>query len=539
MTTVYILSFFGGIMLILYGMRLVGEGLQRAAGARLRSFLISATNNRLKGVGVGALVTALLQSSSATTVMLVGFAGSGLLGLGETVGVILGADIGTTLTVQIIAFKVYDYAIAFIGIGILMRFLARRGPGREIGQAILGFGFVFFALKILIGTFEPVALNPLWTSTMISVSRDPFAGIIVSALLTALFHSSAATLGLAITAAHSGLLTLDSAMPIVLGANIGTCVSAIVSSVGASTNARRVALAHVLFKVIGVIAVLPFLGLFTSLVGMSTEDVARQVANAHTFFNIGIAVFFLPFITPFTRLVTRLMPERDSSARFGPRYLDPIMLTSPTLALVQATRESLRAADIVQEMLAKSLAVFETNDMALLEKIELQDDDVDLLDREVKLFLTKLSRESLAEGQASRELEIMFFSDNIENIGDVIDKNLMELGRKKINGGLSFSREGQAEIRMLHAKLMENFEMGVAAFAGSDAELARRLVVHKSKFSELERQLRNAHISRLQRGLRESIDTSSIHLDVLTNLKRINSYITNVAYPILEKEKGA
>lgn len=539
MTTIYILSFFGGIMLILYGMRLVGEGLQRAAGARLRSFLISATNNRLKGVGVGALVTALLQSSSATTVMLVGFAGSGLLGLGETVGVILGADIGTTLTVQIIAFKVYDYAIAFIGIGILMRFLARRGPGREIGQAILGFGFVFFALKILIGTFEPVALNPLWTSTMISVSRDPFAGIIVSALLTALFHSSAATLGLAITAAHSGLLTLDSAMPIVLGANVGTCVSAIVSSVGASTNARRVALAHVLFKVIGVIAVLPFLGLFTSLVGMSTEDVARQVANAHTFFNIGIAVFFLPFITPFTRLVTRLMPERDSSARFGPRYLDPIMLTSPTLALVQATRESLRAADIVQEMLAKSLAVFETNDMALLEKIELQDDDVDLLDREVKLFLTKLSRESLAEGQASRELEIMFFSDNIENIGDVIDKNLMELGRKKINGGLSFSREGQAEIRMLHAKLMENFEMGVAAFAGSDAELARRLVVHKSNFSELERQLRNAHISRLQRGLRESIDTSSIHLDVLTNLKRINSYITNVAYPILEKEKRA
>ncbi|MDP2689820.1 MAG: Na/Pi cotransporter family protein [Deltaproteobacteria bacterium] len=537
MTSLYILSFFGGVMLILYGMKLAGEGLQRAAGARLRSFLISATNNRFKGVGVGALVTALLQSSSATTVMLVGFAGSGILGLGETMGVILGADIGTTLTVQIIAFRVYDYSIALIGVGVLLIFIAKRGPGREVGQAILGFGFVFFALKILTDTFEPIAHDPLLTSTMLSLSRDPFAGIIISALLTALFHSSAATLGLAITAAHSGLLTLDSAMPIVLGANIGTCVSAIVSSLGASVDARRVALAHVLFKVAGVVAVIPFLGFFTHMVGLSTGDVARQIANAHTFFNIAIAVCFLPFTGPFTRLVKRVMPQGEPTGKFGPKYLDPIVLSSPTLALVQATRESLRGADIVQEMLAKSITVFEANDLRLLEKTEMMDDDVDLLDREVKLFLTKLSRESLSGGQAGRELEIMLFSDNMENIGDVIDKNLMDLARKKIKGGLSFSKEGMSEIKTLHQKVMENFEMGVAAFAGSDAELARRLVAHKTKLAELERELRSAHISRLHRGLRESIDTSSIHLDVLTNLKRINSYITNVAYPILEREK--
>jgi len=537
MTTLYILSFFGGIMLILYGMRLVGEGLQRAAGARLRNFLIGATNNRFKGVGVGALVTALLQSSSATTVMLVGFAGAGLLGLGETFGVILGADIGTTLTVQIIALRVYDYAIALIGIGVLMRFLARRGPGREIGQAVLGFGFVFFALKILIETFEPIASDPLWTSFILSLGKDPIAGIIISALLTALFHSSAATLGLAITAAHSGLLTLDAAMPIVLGANIGTCASAIFSSIGASVDARRVALAHVLFKVTGVILVIPLLGLFTHLVGLSTADVARQIANAHTFFNIAIAVCFLPFTGPLTSLVKLLMPEREEAGRFGTIYLDPIVLTSPTLALVQASRESLRTADIVQEMLTKSLAVILTDDRALLEKVELMDDDVDLLDREVKLFLTKLSRESLSEGQAGREMEIMLFSDNMESIGDVIDKNLMELARKKINGSLSFSRDGMEEIRTLHAKVMENFKMCVAAFAGSDAETARRLVAHKTKLAELERELRAAHISRLQKGLRESIATSAIHLDILTNLKRINSHITNIAYPILEREK--
>lgn len=537
MSTLSILSLFGGVMLILYGMRLAGEGLQRAAGARLRSFLITATSNRFKSLGAGAAITALLQSSSATTVMLVGFVGSGLLGLGETMGVILGADIGTTLTVQIIAFRVYDYAIALIGVGILMKYVGRRSPAKDLGQAILGFGFVFFALNILTETFEPIARNPLWTEILLSLSRDPFAGIIVTALLTALLHSSAATLGLAITFAHAGLLTLDSAMPIVLGANIGTSVSAIVSSFGANIDARRVATAHVLFKVTGVVIVIPFLGVFTHLVGLSTPDLARQIANAHTFFNIAIALLFLPFTGPFTNFVKILLPEREEKKRFGPKYLDPMVLASPTLALVQASRETLRASDIVGEMLKKSIEVFERNDLDLLESIEERDDDVDLLDREVKLYLTKLSKESLSEEQARRELEIMLFSDNIENIGDVIDKNIMDLARKKIKGGLSFSKDGMDEIRLLHQKVMENFETGVAAFAGSDGELARKLLSHKAKISELERELRQAHINRLHKGLKESIDTSAIHLDALTNLKRINSYISNAAYPILEKEK--
>jgi len=537
MTTLTILSFFGAIMLVLYGMRLAGDGLQKAAGARLRGVLLTATNNRFKGVGVGAVITALFQSSSATTVMLVGFVGSGLLGLGETISVILGADIGTTLTVQIIAFKVYDYAIAVIGLGILVMLVGKKGRGKDFGQAMLGFGFVFFALKLLVQNFEPVTLNPFLKDALLGLSNDPLAGILVSAVLTAVFQSSAATLGLAITAAHTGLLTLDSVMPIVLGANIGTTVSAIISSVGATVDAKRVALAHTLFKVLGVVIVLPFLGVFTGLVGLSTPDMARQVANAHTFFNIAIAILFLPFTKPFTRLVTLLLPEHETQERFAPKYLDPIVLNSPSLALVQASRECLRNADIVQEMLEKCVGVFEKNDMAALEAIEATDDDVDLLDREVKLYLTKLSSESLTQEQSRREMEIMLFSDNMENIGDVIDKNLMELARKKIRGALSFSKEGMEEIKTLHAKVLEHFEMGVAAFASSDVELAQRLANHKVKVSEMERELRQAHISRLHRGLRESIDTSAIHLDVLTNLKRINSYITNVAYPILEKTK--
>src|SRR3990172_2125591 len=535
--TVSILSLFGGVALILFGMKLAGDGLQRAAGAKLRAFLLPATDNRLKGVGVGAAITALLQSSSATTVMLVGFVGSGLMGLTQTMGVILGADIGTTITVQIIAFKVYDYAIGLVGLGIVISFLGRSGKWKDAGQAILGFGLVFFALKILIGTFEPVSQNPFMKEFLLGLSKDPFAGIIISALLTALFQSSAATLGIALTAAHSGILGIEAAVPIVLGANIGTTVTAIVSSLGATVDAKRVAMAHVLFKVIGVLLVIPFLGFFTTLVGHSSPDAARQVANAHTFFNIGIAVLFLPFTGPFTRFVSALLPQSFAPERFGPKYLDPIVLTSPSLALVQATRESLRSADIVQEMLTRSIEVFENGNVALLEEIQERDDDVDLLDREVKFFIIKLSKESLSDEQARREQEIMLFSDNIENIGDVIDKNLMELAKKKIKGGLLFSKDGMEEIKALHRKVLENFQMGVAAFAGSDNELARRLVTHKQKLSELEKDLRQSHINRLYKGHRESVDTSAIHLDVLTNLKRINSYITNVAYPILEREK--
>ena len=319
--------------------------------------------------------------------------------------------------------------------------------------------------------------------------------------------------------------------------SIGTSVSAIVSSFGANIDARRVAIAHILFKVLGVVIVIPFLGVFTDLVGLSTPDLARQIANAHTFFNIAIALLFLPFTGPFTDFIKILLPKREEHKRFGPKYLDPMVLASPTLALVQASREALRASDIVGEMLKKSIEVFERNDLDLLESIEERDDDVDLLDREVKLYLTKLSKESLSDEQARRELEIMLFSDNIENIGDVIDKNIMDLARKKIKGGLSFSKEGMDEIRLLHQKVMENFETGVAAFAGGDGELARKLLSHKAKISELERELRQAHINRLHLGLKESIDTSAIHLDVLTNLKRINSYISNAAYPILEKER--
>ncbi|MBI5598695.1 MAG: Na/Pi cotransporter family protein [Deltaproteobacteria bacterium] len=534
MTSFAIFSFFGGVMLLLYGMRLAGDGLQRAAGARLRGFLLAATGNRVKGVIVGAAITALLQSSSATTVILVGLVGSGLMSLSQTMGVILGADIGTTLTVQIITFRVYAYAIPIVGTGILLRFLSKGGAARDAGLAILGAGFIFLALKILMDTFSPLAENPLLAEFLLGFSRDPAAGIIIAALATSLLQSSAATLAIAITFAHSGLLTLDAAVPVVLGANIGTCVSAAISSMGAPPDAKRVALAHVIFKVTGVIIVLPLLGVFTRLVSLPSHEVARQVAYAHTFFNIGIAAMFLPFTGPLTTMVQHFLPLKAEDRKAGPRYLDPLVLAHPPLALGQATREALRLADTAEEMLKDSIEAFRKNDFSLIDGIQDMDNDVDLLDREIKLYLTKLAKESLTADEARREFEILTFTNNMENMGDVIDKNLMELARKKLKGGFSFSAEGMKDIVELHLRVMENFKEGVAAFASSDSGLSRRLLAHKARIAEMEKQMREAHIDRLHRGLKESIDTSSIHLDVLANLKRINSYACNIAYGVLE-----
>ncbi len=537
MHTLTLLNIFGGVFLLLYGMRLVGEGLQKACGARLRGFLLTATANRVRGVFVGAVITTLLQSSSATTVMLVGLVGSGLIGLSQTMGVILGADIGTTVTVQIIAFRIYDYAIGLVGLGILVRLVSRREEFQHAGTAILGFGFVFFAIKILIDTFDPGAGNSLMADLIAGLGEDLFAGIVISALVTAILHSSAATLGIAISASYSGALTLEAAIPIVLGANIGTCVTAILSSMGSTVDAKRVALAHILFKVAGVVVVLPFIGPFTELVRLTSSDIPRQIAYAHTFFNIGIAMIFLPLTSMFTSVVRYMIPQEREPHMMGPRYLDPLVLTTPSLALGQASREALRVADMVQEMVKDSMIVFKQNDRALCERLQERDNDVDLLDREIKLYLTRLSRESLTEEQAQREFEILAFTNNMENIGDVIDKNLMELALKKIEGQLSFSEEGIAEIEELHRKVLENFEIGVITFTNSDRELARRLLHRKARVAELERRLRQAHIDRLHRGLKESIDTSAIHLDILTNLKRINSYICNIAYTILDEEK--
>jgi phosphate:Na+ symporter len=530
-----IFGLLGGIALLLYGLHLTGKGLQDVAGGRLRQILGTVTRNRFLGVGIGAAITGILQSSSATTVMLVGFTSAGLITLRQTIAIILGADIGTTLTVQLIAFQVFDYSLLMIALGFALFFLGKQRKLRSSGLTILGFGFIFLALKTLSDSMIPLRESDLARDLLFQLSESPIWGVILAAILTAIMHSSAAVIGIALAFASQGLMPLSSAIPIILGANVGTCAMALVASMGGNTEAKRVAVAHTLFKVLGVLVVFPFMGLFEQGVVSISASVPRQIANAHTLFNIGITALFLPFATPLALLVTRMVPEQpDLNRKLRPKYLDPHVLDSPSIALGLATREALRMADVVQEMMKDTVKVFQENNQDLLEDIEKRDDWVDLLDREIKLYLTKLSSKSLSEDQSEREVALLALISDLENIGDIIDKNLMDIGKKKIYQGLKFSEQGLKEIVEFHGMVSRNFELALSAFASQDMELAQRVIQEKVSINHHERGLRQAHIERLHQGLRESIETSALHLDILTNLKRINHHVTSLAYPIVE-----
>lgn len=530
-STFVLVSLLGGAALLLYGIRLVGDGLQRAAGSRLRHLLSTLTGNRFKGLLVGALVTALLQSSSATTVMLVGFASAGLLSLRQTIGVILGADIGTTLTVQLLAFNLLNYSLLVVFVGWLLRTVGRGTP-RYAGDAILGFGLLFLAMKLLAEGAAPLKGNGLVNDLMAALIGQPIVLIAFAAAFTALVHSSAATIGLALSFAGQGILPLAGAIPIILGANIGTAATAALASLNARVEAQRVAVAHATFKVLGALLFLPFIDPFAQLVAGTAPDVPRQIANAHTAFNVALSLMFLPGAGLAADVITRLVPER-AMPKLGAIYLDEAVLDTPALALGQATREVLRMADLVLKSLKETIDVFQTDSEELRVEIVARDDPIDRLAEDIKRYLTQLHVQSLTEDQAARETALLFVITDLEGIGDVIDKNLMELAEKKQRGGHRFSEQGWHEIRSLHAKVTENLELSIAAFASQDRSLAEKVIRHKANINVVEREYRQTHIGRLHAGLRESIDTSSIHLDVLANLKRVNSLATNVAYAVL------
>jgi phosphate:Na+ symporter len=521
----------GGTALLLYGVRLVGEGLQRAAGTRLRHLLSTLTGNRLKALLVGAGVTAVLQSSSATTVMLVGFASAGLLSLRQTIGVILGADIGTTVTVQLLAFDLLAVSPLVVFVGWLL-WATGRGAVKYVGQAVLGFGFLFLGMKLVVDGTVPLAQSALFADVLSALTGQPLLLLLISAVFSGLVRSSAATIGFALSLATAGIMPLAGAIPIIFGANIGTAATALIAAIGQNAEARRVATAHAAFKVVGVVIFYPFIGPFADLVAGTAPDVPRQIANAHTIFNVVVAALFLPTSRWAAGFFTRLIPERRAS-EVGALYLNAQTLDTPSVALGQAVRESLRMGDVVVQSLRDSIAVLEHNDEALMRQVIARDDVIDRLEEDIKQFLIQLSAQSLTEEQAQRETALIFVIANLEEIGDVIEKNLMELAEKKLRGGHVFSQQGWAEIKDLHAKVTENLELALSALAAQDASIAEKVIRHKSRINLLERQLRQTHINRLHEGLRESIDTSSLHLDLLANLKRANSLAAGIAYAVL------
>lgn len=537
MTFLDLTTLLGGLAIFLHGLNLTREALQIIAGEKLRTILFALSRNRLVALLSGALVTMIIQSSTATTVMLVGFAASSLMTLPQAMAVVLGADIGTTITVQIISFRLSTYALAIVAIGFAVRFFSKKRRNKYLGQVLLGFGLLFFGMKLMSDATLPLRASPLFADALQYLASRPFAGLAGAAVATVLMQGSAPTIGLLIAMAASGSMSLPAALPMVLGANIGTTITPVLAAAGAPAEGKRVAFAHAFFKLLGVALVLPFLGPFERLVGATAASLSRQIANAHTLFNVATSVVFLPFVGLGAALVARYYKPEEEKERFGPRYLDPRAIESPALAFGNAQREFLRMSDIVGDMVKDCIRVFDQNDLDLAADIEARDDKVDILNREIRFYLAKLGQEAMTPEQSERQMELISLANDIENAGDLVNKNILALARKKIAHGLTFSPAGWSEIRDFHAKVCENFDLALVAFSTGDEEIARKVLRHRVKLVEIESELKENHIARLNQGLRESLETSSMHLDLLAYLRRINGYTGNLAAAVVTQRE--
>ena len=545
----------GGLGFFLLGMSMMSSALQRGAGSRLQSVLRALTRNRFIGVAVGAVVTVFVQSSSATTVMLVSFVRAGLLSFGQTLGVILGADIGTTVTTQLIAFKLTDYSLLMISVGFGLRLLARRGRWRNAGEALLGFGILFYGMYVMSLAMEPLRSYQPFLDALSNL-ESPILGIVVGTLFTALIQSSAAFIGLVIVLAQQGLLTLGIAIPLMFGANIGTCITAALAGLGGGREAGRVALAHTGFKVLGVLLFVGWIPQFAEIVrrispgageaGLDPETLARviprQIANAHTLFNVGLALVFLPLTGLAARGLVRLLPDKpvpDPEPKYRARFLDKGMLTTPVLALNLAKVEILRLGEKVLKMTQMLQEPFLMRDLDSLDKLHEFEDEVDALDRQITQYLIGIAKQKINDEQTEEVFLMMNVTKQYEHIADIIDKELRPLARKMVAGGIAFSASGRIEVEAFHMKVVKQVARGLEAFRDGSLDKARRMTEKQQKYDALEDRYRQTHFERIRSAVAESLASSEVHLDLMDGLHKISSYSANIARAMLAHEPGA
>jgi phosphate:Na+ symporter len=514
---------------------MVRTGIMRAYGGDLRRILGAGTRNRFAAFFSGLTVTALLQSSTATALLTTSFAGRELVAVAPALAIMLGADVGTTLVAQVFSLNIHWLSPLLVLVGVVSFMSGGPTRRRDLGRVAIGLGLMLVALQQIISASEPLRDAPAMQDVVAALAGEPLLAVLTAVLLTWLAHSSLAMVLLVVTFAVHGVIPLTLAFAMVLGANLGAAIPALVATLGQSAAARRVPLGNLMFRLIGVVAVLPFLKLIAPYVALLETAPARQVVNFHTGFNIVLAVVFIGLVTVAARLCRRLLPEAENGdSPDQPRYLDNGILDKPSLALAAASRETLRMGDVVETMLDRSLEVFRTDDRKLLAEIEEMDDVVDALHEAIKLYVTEISRATLSEDESRHCVEIITFTTNLEHIGDIIDKNLMELAGKKYRNKLQFSHQGLIELTEFHRRVADNLRMSLGVFMSGDVDMARNLLAEKITIRDMERKTAENHLERLREGLRESIESSALHLDVLRDLKRIHSHITSVAYPILD-----
>jgi phosphate:Na+ symporter len=535
MGSLVLLDLMGGVALLLWGLHMVRSGVMRAFGSGLRRFLGTALRNRFLALLAGIGVTALLQSSTATGLLMTSFAARGLVDLVPALAVMLGANIGTTLIVQILSFDVSALAPILFLAGLLAFNIGGRTMTRDLGRVAIGLGLMLLSLHILIDTLAPAETAPSVRVVLAAITGEPVLCVLFAAVLTWAAHSSAAVVLLVMSLAYSHFVSPVAALALVLGANLGSAVNPLLEGSRANLAGRRLPIGNMLSRVGGVVLVLPFLQPIAELFSRFDLNPARTAADFHTVFNVALAVLFVFVLDGVARLLVWLLPESakqpDPSV---PLYLDEAAMRTPSVALACAARETLHMGDVIEAMLKQAMAVLLSNDRKLAAEVSRMDNVVDRLDEAVKLYITRLTRESLDEREAARAMEIIAFAINLEHIGDIIDKNLMELAAKKIKHKYEFSKEGAAELQAFHKRILENLKFAFSVFINQDVPTARKLIEEKTQLRVAELGSADSHLARLREGRPESIETSSLHLDILRDLKRIHSHICSVAYPVLE-----
>ncbi len=541
---------FGGLAFLLYGMERMADSLKQVAGDRMRGVLVKLTGNRLRGLFTGVVVTAIIQSSSVTTVLVVGFVSAGVMSLPQSLGIILGADIGTTITAQIIAFNVTRYGLLLVAAGFGLTFIVRQNGLRLYGALLMGIGLVFYGMSLMSEAMSPLRAHPFFMQLM-EMIENPLLAVALGAVFTALVHASAATIGLTIVLASQDLITLETGIALSLGANIGTCVTAGIAAIGKSRPAIQAALAHVLFKVIGTLIVLPFISQLALVVacitpledGVHPSDLAmaspvpRQIANAHTLFNVGLAILFLPLTTPFARFLEWLVPctagcQEEENGE--PLYLDPSLLQVPSLALGQVRLEAGHMGQLLLRMLDEGFLGIYSIDREQMDRVRRMDDSVDRLYTHMADYLARMSHHEMTEDQSRAVLKAMSAIGNLESVGDIIETNLHHLVDNAAERGISMGDEEIHHIEQFRAHIRKALELAVEAFSRNDPSVARQVYALKGTIDRLDYEYKVNHINRMREANEEQRARYTLEVSVVEYLKRIYYHSRRTAKRVIE-----
>ncbi len=538
------MNLFGGLAIFLYGMEKMADSLKAVAGERMKLILASLTTNRFMGAITGAFVTAIIQSSSVTTVLVVGFISAGLMSMAQSIGVIMGANIGTTVTAQIVAFKVTKAALLMVAVGFGMLFFSKQERIKQYGAMLMGLGMVFFGMAVMSDAMKPLRGYEPFLDLMIKM-ENPAIGILIAAAFTGLIQSSSATTGIVIVMASQGFITLPTGIALAFGANIGTCVTALLAAIGKPREAVRAALVHILFNVAGVLVWLAFIPQLAAVVTWLSPgypelsgaermaaETPRQIANAHTIFNVANTLIFIWFTAQLGRLVERLVPDRplpEEGVLVRPKYLDEELLATPSLALDRVRLEVLHMGEHVQGMLSGIMPAISNRDGPALQRVQNMDDQVDILHGTIIEYLGKVSKTPLTEAQTKEFIKLMEAVNNLENIGDIIETDLVGLGNKLIDENVRISEGTQQVLRSIHSTVSRSVDAAVQAVSQGSEVAAQSVTNMKDEINRLTESAAVHEAKRLVAEEPNRIPAYTIEMDIIEKLKRIYYFSKRMA----------